>query len=57
MVPALLAGKLAANKPTLSLILTSGLTEDNIDLPPAHARFVRYPFSIAQLRQVIEVSS
>ena len=53
---ALLATRFLTEKPTLAIILTSGLTEDNIDTPPAHARFLPKPYSVTQLREAIDAS-
>ena len=47
-----LAEQLLAEKASLRVILTSGMTEDNVDVP-ARAIFLGKPFTTAQLHALI----
>ena len=51
---AMLATTLVAEKPGIPVILISGLTEDNVDLPLARARYLAKPFTITHLRHAID---
>ena len=51
---ALLATRFIKEKPTLSIILTSGLTEDNVERPFPHARFLPKPYTVIQLGEAID---
>ena len=47
-----LAGQLLAEKPSLRVILTSGMTEDNVEIPRG-ATFLGKPFTAAELHALI----
>ena len=48
-----LAEKLLAQKPGIQIILVSGMTEDNVDVPRG-VRFLGKPFSLDELRRAVE---
>jgi DNA-binding response OmpR family regulator len=49
-----LATHFASEKPDLPCIVISGLTEDNVDIPTACAKYLAKPFTITQLREAID---
>jgi DNA-binding response OmpR family regulator len=48
-----LATNLMAEKPGIRVILVSGMTEDNVDVPHG-VRFLGKPFSLDELRRAVE---
>ncbi|MGZ8940357.1 MAG: response regulator [Limisphaerales bacterium] len=50
------AVKIARDNPDIPIILTSGLSEDNVDLPDSRVRFLQKPFSVPRLKHVINES-
>lgn len=50
------AVKIARDNPDIPIILMSGLSEDNVDLPNGRVKFLQKPFSVPRLKQMIDAS-